>query len=308
MSWLGTMIGLPFAGLRMLFVDIISTRASSCASRLSGTCTAIWSPSKSALNAVQTSGCSWMALPSMSTGSKAWMPRRCSVGARLSITGCSRITSSRMSQTTGSWLSTIFLAALMQLELRPDDDHRAAGVVDALAEQVLAEPAALALDHVGQRLERPLVGSGHRLAAAAVVEQAVDGLLQHALLVADDDVGRLELEQALQPVVAVDHPAIKVVQVRGGEAAAVERHQRTQVGRQHRQHLEDHPFGLDSRLVERLEHLQPLGDLLDLGVRPGRLQVLAQPGDLSIDVERAQQLADAFRAHARRKVVAVLLD
>ena len=41
----------------MLFVDIISTRASNCASTDSGTCTAIWSPSKSALNAVHTSGC-----------------------------------------------------------------------------------------------------------------------------------------------------------------------------------------------------------------------------------------------------------
>jgi hypothetical protein len=30
-------------------------------------------------------------------GSKAWIPRRCSVGARFSITGCSLITSSRMS-------------------------------------------------------------------------------------------------------------------------------------------------------------------------------------------------------------------
>ncbi|CFU91600.1 Uncharacterised protein [Bordetella pertussis] len=29
------------------------------------------------------------------------------------MTGCSRITSSRMSHTTGSWLSTSFLAALM---------------------------------------------------------------------------------------------------------------------------------------------------------------------------------------------------
>jgi hypothetical protein len=113
MSWLGTMIGLPFAGLRMLLVDIISTRASSCASRLSGTCTAIWSPSKSALKAVQTSGWSWIALPSISTGSKAWMPRRCSVGARFRSTGCSRITSSRMSHTSGRSFSTIRLAALM---------------------------------------------------------------------------------------------------------------------------------------------------------------------------------------------------
>jgi hypothetical protein len=36
-------------------------------------------------------------------------------------------------------------AALVELELRTDGDHRAAGIVHALAEQVLAEPALLAL-------------------------------------------------------------------------------------------------------------------------------------------------------------------
>ncbi|MCY1515362.1 hypothetical protein D9M68_499450 [compost metagenome] len=107
------MIGSPLAGDRMLLVDIISARASSWASRVSGTCTAIWSPSKSALYAAQTSGCSWIALPSMSTGSNAWIPRRCRVGARFSSTGCSRMTSARTSQTSGSSRSTIFLAALM---------------------------------------------------------------------------------------------------------------------------------------------------------------------------------------------------
>jgi hypothetical protein len=55
----------------MLFEDIISTDASICASGASGMWTAIWSPSKSALNAVQTSGWIRIALPSTSTGSKA---------------------------------------------------------------------------------------------------------------------------------------------------------------------------------------------------------------------------------------------
>ncbi len=41
-------------------------------------------------------------------------------------------------------------AALVQLQLRADDDDRAAGIVDALAEQVLAEAALLALQHVGR--------------------------------------------------------------------------------------------------------------------------------------------------------------
>ena len=112
-SWEGTMIGLPFAGLRMLLVDIMRTRASSWASRDSGTWTAIWSPSKSALKAVQTKGCNWIAFPSIRTGSNACMPSLWSVGARLSSTGCSRITSSKISQTSGRSFSTIRLAAFM---------------------------------------------------------------------------------------------------------------------------------------------------------------------------------------------------
>src|SRR5436305_1073865 len=83
MSCVGVASGRPDAGERMLFDDSIRIRASACASAESGRCTAIWSPSKSALNAWQTSGCTWIALPSTSTGSNAWMPRRCSVGGLL---------------------------------------------------------------------------------------------------------------------------------------------------------------------------------------------------------------------------------
>ena len=43
------MIGFPLEGEKMLLVAIISKRASNWASTDSGTCTAIWSPSKSAL-------------------------------------------------------------------------------------------------------------------------------------------------------------------------------------------------------------------------------------------------------------------
>ena len=113
MSCVGVASGLPCAGERMLFDDSIRMRASACASADSGRCTAIWSPSKSALKAWHTSGCTWIALPSTSTGSNAWMPRRCSVGARFSSTGCSAITSSSTSHTSGTIVSTIFLAALM---------------------------------------------------------------------------------------------------------------------------------------------------------------------------------------------------
>ncbi len=113
MSCVGVASGAPCAGERMLLEESIRMRASACASADSGRCTAIWSPSKSALNAWQTSGWTWIALPSTSSGSNAWMPRRCSVGARLSSTGCSWMTSSSTSHTSPIIESTIFLAALM---------------------------------------------------------------------------------------------------------------------------------------------------------------------------------------------------
>ena len=56
MSCEGTVIGAPLPGERTFLDDIIKTEASICASGDSGMWTAIWSPSKSALNAVQTRG------------------------------------------------------------------------------------------------------------------------------------------------------------------------------------------------------------------------------------------------------------
>src|SRR5260221_10123356 len=50
-------------------------------------------------------------------------------------------------------------AALVQPELGAHHDDRAAGVVHPLTEQVLAEPALLALEHVREALERPLAAT-----------------------------------------------------------------------------------------------------------------------------------------------------
>ena len=199
-------------------------------------------------------------------------------------------------------------AALVQLQLRADDDHRAARIVDALAEQVLAEAALLALQHVGERLQGALVGAGDDAAAAAVVEQRIDRLLKHALLVADDDVGRAQLDQPLQAVVAVDDAAIEVVEIGRREAAAVERDERAQVRRDDRDRRQDHPFRLVAGLDEGLDDLQALGELLGLQLR-GRFGDLdAQVGRDLLEIHGAQHLADRFRAdHRREGILAVLV-
>ena len=210
-------------------------------------------------------------------------------------------------------------AALVQLERRAGDDDRAAGVVDALAEQVLAEPALLALQHVRQRLQRAVARTGDRPAAAAVVEQGVDGLLQHPLLVVDDDLGGAQVEQPLEPVVAVDHAAVQVVEVRRGEATAVELDHRAQLGRDHRHDVEDHRLGVVDppavlvAAVERGDDLEPLDRLLlalgaqRLATRVARVDRVAQLDLLLVEVDPVDQLLDRVGAGAPLEVVPVLV-
>ena len=126
-------------------------------------------------------------------------------------------------------------AALIELQLQADDDNRTAGIVDALAQQVLTEAALLALEHVGQGLQRTVVRTGDSAAAAAVVDEGIHGLLQHALFVADNDIRRIELDEALEAVVAVDDAAVEVIEVGRCETTAVELDHRADVRRDDRQ-------------------------------------------------------------------------
>ena len=202
------------------------------------------------------------------------------------------------------------------LQFGADDDDRAGRVIDALAEQVLAEAALLALDHVGQRLERAVRRAEHRPLAAVVVEERVDRLLQHPLLVADDDFGRVEVDQLLEPVVAVDDAAIEVVQVAGGEVAAVEQHERAQVRRDDRDALQDHPLAAcSSESRQRLDDLEPLDEVLARAAwtasrlwRSLRVELVAQvAARASTRFELLEQLLDRLGAHVGLEGVAVLL-
>src|ERR671915_435075 len=242
MSCEGTAIGNPLAGSSMFCVESMRTRASACASGLRGTCTAIWSPSKSALKAEQTSGWTWMALPSTSTGSNAWMPRRWSVGARLRNTGCSLMTSSRTS-------------------------------------------------------------------ATPVIEEGVDGLLEHPLLVVHDHVGSAEVEQATKPVVPVYDPAVEVVQIRGGETAAVELDHRAEVRREHGDGLHDHPLGAIAAHAEGVDDLEAFDRLLALLSSGGGNDVPEVLG-LVLEVDLSYEVPYGLGAHPAAEVypVAVLVS
>ena len=188
--------------------------------------------------------------------------------------------------------------ALMELEVRTDDDDGTAGIVDAFSEQVLPEPSLLALQHIGKGLERTLVRTAQHPAPAAVIEERIHSLLQHAFLVPDDDRRRLQLFKPVQPVVPVDDPAVQIVQVGGREPAAFERNERAQLRRNDRDHIQDHPLGLVARLAERLDHFEPLGQFLLGGHGGGRLDLLADLLGLDFEIDGLEHLPDRFRAHA----------
>src|SRR5918999_2483602 len=52
--------------------------------------------------------------------------------------------------------------ALMQPQLRTDDDDRTAGIVDSFAEEVLTEATRFPLEHVAQRFKWAAVLAGYR--------------------------------------------------------------------------------------------------------------------------------------------------
>ncbi len=138
--------------------------------------------------------------------------------------------------------------------------------------------------------------------------RASTDFLQHPLFVADDDVGGAQLDQALQAVVTVDDPAIQVVQVRGREAAAVQRHQRTQFRRDDRNDRQHHPFRTVAGLGEGFEDLQALAELLLLHVRRVARQLFAQLLGLLVEVDGLQQVLDGLGADlGGEAVVAVLV-
>ena len=196
----------------------------------------------------------------------------------------------------------------MKLELRPHDDHGPSRVVDTLAEQILAKAPLLALERVRQRFEGAVVRPAQHPTAPAVVEQRVDRLLQHPLLVADDHIRRLELDQLFQAIVPVDDPAVEVVEIGSREAAAIEGHERAQLRWNDRNHIENHPFRTIGRLPERPDDLQALGILELLLHRVFLAHLHPQPVRQVVDVGPLEQLLDRLGAHLGPKLRTVVLE
>jgi hypothetical protein len=153
----------------------------------------------------------------------------------------------------------------------------------------------------GERLERAVALAAHGAATAAVVEQRVDGLLEHPLLVPEDDLRRPDVDELLQPVVPVDDAAIEIVEIRRREPAAFERDERAEIRRQHRDHAQDHPLGAVSALTERLDDPEPLQRLLLPLDRVLDLRDGAKLRRELVQINLLQKVADRLGPHLGRE-------
>ena len=112
--------------------------------------------------------------------------------------------------------------------------------------------------------------------------------------VAHDNVGGLEIDEPLQAVVAVDDPPVEIVEIRSGEAPALQRHQRPQVRGQHRDDVHDHPGRFDPRAPEGVDDLKALGEFLALGLGARRLDLRLDFRVEGLQVQLLQKLFDRF--------------
>ena len=141
---------------------------------------------------------------------------------------------------------------------------------------------------------------------AAIVEECVDGFLQHPFFIADDDVWCFEVEQVAQPVVPVDDAAVEVVEVGCGEASAFERHEWAQVWGDDGEYFEDHPFWARVAAGEALGEFQPFGDFLPHLFGAGAGHGLFEFFDDLDEVQGLEQFTDGFGAHTGAEAFAVL--
>jgi len=65
----------------------------------------------------------------------------------------------------------------MELELRTNDNNGTARVIDTFTEQILAEAATLALEHIAEGFEGTIASTGDSAAMTAIVEESVNRLL-----------------------------------------------------------------------------------------------------------------------------------
>ena len=146
--------------------------------------------------------------------------------------------------------------ALAHLEFRTNNDNGTSGIVNTFTEKVLAETSLFTFEHIGKGFEGTVGRSGYRTAFSAVVDKCVNCFLKHTFFVADDDIRSAEFKKSFKTVVSVDNSSVKIVEVGSCKSAAVKLDHRSDIRRNYRNNIEDHPFRTVSGKAESFDNFK----------------------------------------------------
>lgn len=185
----------------------------------------------------------------------------------------------------------------MEFEFGTDDDDGATGIIDALAEEILTEAALLAFEHIGERFEWAIAGTGDGSAAPSVIDEGVDGLLEHTLFIANDNIWSLEFEKAIKAIIAINDAAIEVVEIGSGESAAVELNHRAQFWGDNGDNVHNHPFGAIAGFAEGFDDFESANGA-NAFLTVGGIEFVAEFLSEGVEVKGFKKELDSLRAHA----------
>ena len=151
-----------------------------------------------------------------------------------------------------------------------------------------------------------VVARGHNATSPPVIDESINSFLKHALLIADDYLGRTQLHKAPQTVVPVDYPAIEVVEVANHEAPAVQLDYGPQRRRQYRKDGQNCPLRLVLTELKRFDQLQPLTDLLTVSSR-STADLLTKLPVQSTQIELLENLQNSLSPHTHLEDSVVLV-
>ena len=83
--------------------------------------------------------------------------------------------------------------------------------------------------------------AGNSPTTSAIIDEGVNSLLEHPFLITYDNLRGTQIEEPPQPIIAIDHPPIKVVEVRGSKPSPIQLNHRTKVRGEYREH--GYPLG-----------------------------------------------------------------
>ena len=193
---------------------------------------------------------------------------------------------------------------LVHLQERTNVDNWTSWVVNTLTKQVLTETSLLTLKHVWQWLQWTVTRTRYRTSATTVVNQRVDGFLQHTLFVLNDNARCVQLQQTLQTVVTVDNTTVQIVQVRRCKTSTFQLHHWTQVRWDNRNNIHNHPLWLVTRLNKSFDDVQTTNGANTL-LTSGLTQFCLQRFNFSFKISICQQRLYSFSTHTRFKSVTV---